>query len=56
MKKKVKGWKYSNNNKEYKMLSKINKLKCTLCPPNKGCNTDWNNNNNWKEHRKRQWR
>lgn len=47
---------YSNDNREYKWLSTIKKLKCTLCPPNKGCNTDWNNNNNWKEHRKTQWR
>ena len=53
---KIKRWKYSNDNREYKMLSTIKKLKCTLCPPNKGCNTNRDYNRNWKEHRGQQWR
>lgn len=48
-------WTYGS--KEYKVFVVKPKLRCTYCPPNKGCNR--NNirfQRNWKKYRKTQWK
>lgn len=44
------------NSRVYKMAKREMEGGCSLCAPNKGCNQDWNIDNNWKQHRKSQWR
>jgi hypothetical protein len=48
----------NTNSRVYKMTKIIKVLKCNFCPPNKGCNglSKYDNNRNWKEYRKTQWR
>ena len=51
--------KNSTDSRTYKMMARKYDMgtHCTLCPPNKGCNSyRWGINNNWKKHRKTQYR
>lgn len=43
--------------KELKLYrGKAGKINCGICPYHKGENSDHNDNNNWKNHRKKQYR
>lgn len=47
----------TDNSREYKMTKrKDNTLHCSICPPHRGCNRNWNLDRNWKKYRKTQWR
>ena len=46
----------TDNSKEYKMTKRKMTLGCPHCPPNKGCNTNYNQDRSWKVYRKTQWR
>ena len=47
----------TNNSKEYKMAKREMTLGCPICPPNKGCNRNRDNDYKcWKRYRKTQWR
>jgi hypothetical protein len=44
------------NSQVYKKALRIN-FGCQLCPPNKGCNTNRDNDSQcWKSHRDKRWR
>lgn len=45
MKKNKRTYEETTDNKTYKMARRFKELKCTICPPNKGCN-----NNSFKKH------
>lgn len=46
----------TNCNREYKSSLFQTLGLCPYCSPNKGCNRSRNYNNNWKKHRKHQWK
>ena len=47
----------TNNSKEYKMTKRELTLGCNICPPNKGCNRNRDNDfKSWKRYRKTQWK
>jgi len=47
----------TDNSRVYKMAKREMDLDgCPLCPPNKGCNTNRDGDNNWKKYRKTQWK
>ena len=48
--------KNTDDSRVYKMTMRDVHLGCPICPPNKGCNRNRYNTDNWKEHRKNQWR
>ena len=53
----IESFKITTNSRVYRMLKRrMDLLKCDICAPNKGCNSNWVKDNNWKKHRKTQWR
>ena len=49
--------KHTDNSRVYKMTMRDIHLGCPICPPNKGCNTNRDNEfRNWKRWRKSQWK
>jgi hypothetical protein len=47
----------TDNSRVYKMAKREGDVGCPLCAPHKGCNKyKFGFNNNWKEHRKTQWK
>lgn len=48
--------KHTINSQVYKMALK-DSFGCSICPPNKGCNQNRNNDNRcWKTYRNNQWK
>ena len=48
----------TNNSNEYKNAKRqLDKIGCPVCPPNRGCNRNRDNDyKSWKRYRKTQWR
>ena len=53
MKKNKKELKNADNSRAYKAAITVG---CPICGPNKGCNRNRDFDNNWKSHRKNQWK